>query len=557
MTDGLGPQGKLLGMVVDGSLTRGLEVRLDSGCSVEEIKIGTFVTIEGERQRFFGVITEVSLGSADPSLKRTPPNVHDPFIAQVVSGTVAYGTITVLPHLTMPAVIGDSEGPRPAKTIPAHFSRAYSASQRDVEVVFGSEDERHFYVGNPLDMDAKVCLDLDELVQRSMGVFGKSGTGKTFLTRLLLMGLVQRDQASTLVFDMHGEYGWQGRDAERNREVKGLKQLAPSKVAVFTLDEESSRRRGAQWDETVIIGFQDIEPEDVELLRENLNLSEVAAQASYNLRLKLGPGWLQKFLDLDGREEVFDLANQVGVNQQALNALYGRLSRLKRYDFLKGQVPQDSVQRILEQLDRGMHVVLEFGRYQGDLTAYILVANLLTRRIHERYVTRKEEAEGGRGGEPRSLVIAIEEAHKFLSPAVASQTIFGTIAREMRKYNVTLLVIDQRPGGIDGEVMSQIGTKLTCLLDSDRDIDAVLAGIPGSRELRAVLSRLESRQQALIFGHAVPMPVVIQTREYGSQASYEALGGTMRRGQGDGARQQQEQEQDQERLEQEIKDLFS
>ena len=62
------------------------------------------------------------------------------------------------------------------------------------------------------------------------------------------------------------------------------------------------------------------------------------------------------------------------------------------------------------------------------------------------------------------------------------------------------------------------------MLDNDRDIDAVLGGAPGSRELRGVLSRLESTQQALVFGHAVPMPVVIQTREYGSARSYEELG---------------------------------
>ena len=125
---------------------------------------------------------------------------------------------------------------------------------------------------------------------------------------------------------------------------------------------------------------------------------------------------------------------------------------------------------------------------------------------------------------PRPLVITIEEAHKFLDSSVAGQTIFGTIAREMRKYNVTLLVVDQRPSGIDQEVMSQLGTKITCLLDNDRDVDAVLTGVSGSRKLRSVLARLESKQQALVFGHAVPMPVVIETREYGSADSYRELG---------------------------------
>ncbi len=550
--------GKLLGMVVDGSLTGGVEIRLDSTTSVEEVKVGTFVTVQGQKMRFFGVVTDIALKTADPGLKSTPPNVEDPFIAQVVAGTTAYGTISVLPTLTMPAVLGDSTGPMPAKTVPSHFSRAFVASEQDVELVFGREDENHFYIGNPLDMETKVCLDLKSLVERSIGVFGKSGTGKTFLTRLLLVGILQSDLASTLVFDMHSEYGWQGQDTDHARSVKGLKQLFGSKVAVFSLDEESSRRRGLSPDEVVSIGYDEIEPEDVEVLRENLGLSDVAAQSAYNVYREFGgKRWLQEFLDLEGRDAVFDLASKIGVQPQALASLYNRLSRLKRYGFLvstpstglRTGSQEDSVKRILEHLDRGMHVVLEFGRYGNDLNAYILVANLLTRRIHDQYVRRKEEVEGGAGREPRPLVITIEEAHKFLSPSVASQTIFGTIAREMRKYNVTLMVIDQRPGAIDTEVMSQVGTKLTCLLDNDRDIDAVLGGAPGSRELRSVLARLESTQQALIFGHAVPMPVVVHTREYGSPQSYAELSKRIVRRNTDGAGSSRP-------LEEEIKDLF-
>ena len=544
------PQGKHLGMVVDGSLSGGVEVRLGASTSVEDIKVGTFVTLQGERLRFFGVVTDVKLAAADSSLKHTPPQVDDPFIAQVIAGTTAYTTISVLPTLTMPAVLGELSAPKPARTVPAHFSRAYAASDQDVETVFGSEDQHHFWIGSPLDMETKLCLDLKALTERSIGVFGKSGTGKTFLTRLLLIGILQSDLASTLVFDMHSEYGWQGRDAERARFVHGLKQLFPSKVAVFSLDEASSLSRGLSPDEVVRIGYDEVEPEDIDVLQENLGLSDVAAQATYSLKQKLGgKTWLREFLELEGRDSVVDLANQIGVQSQALSALHNRLSRFKRYDFLAPTVQVDSVPRILENLDRGMHVVLEFGRYGNDLNAYILVANLLTRRIHDRYVRRKEEAEGGRGQEPRQLVITIEEAHKFLSPSVASQTIFGTIAREMRKYNVTLMVIDQRPGAIDPEVMSQVGTKVTCLLDNERDIDAVLGGAPGSRELRTVLSRLESTQQALVFGHAVPMPVVVQTREYGSAQSYSELGRRSRRQNGDRTQTQRP-------LEEELKDLF-
>ena len=509
-----------LGLVVSGSLDRGVEVKLDSPVSVEDMVVGRYVTIEGQKQRFFGMITDVSLGVIDPKLTLTPPDVADPFVAEVLAGTSTYGTIHVLPMLT---IGGDAasliEGPQPVKTVPSHFSVVNLASQRDVELVFGSEDEKRFYVGTPLDMETKICLDLPELVKRSNGIFGKSGTGKTFLTRILLIGMLQKSAAVNLIFDMHNEYGWAG-PSEGGRPVKALKQLFPSKVAVFTLDEESSRRRKVSTDFVVRIGYDEIEPEDMVLLRQTLNLTEPAVEAIYQMRRRFGKDWLQRVSDLPDSEETGELLKELSIHESTFQNLRRGLATIRRLPFIEPHAPTNAVKHILDHLDRGMNVVLEFGRYI-DITAYILVANLLTRRIHAQYRDRMEKAMGENIAKPAPLVITIEEAHRFLNPEVASQTIFGTIAREMRKYNVTLLVIDQRPSGIDAEVMSQMGTKITCLLDNERDIDSVLAGISGKSELKSVLSRLESRQQALIFGHAVPMPAAIRIREYGSAQSYQ------------------------------------
>ena len=84
----------------------------------------------------------------------------------------------------------------------------------------------------------------------------------------------------------------------------------------------------------------------------------------------------------------------------------------------------------------------------------------------------------------------------------------------MRKYFVTLLIVDQRPSGIDNEIMSQIGTRITCLLNDEKDIDAIFTGVSGGQNLRSVLAKLDSKQQVLILGHAVLMPVVVKTRTY-------------------------------------------
>ena len=510
-----------LGVVTSGSLNKGVEVRLDSSASVEDMAVGRYVTIEGEKRRFFGMITDISLGVVDQKLTLTPPDISDPFLAEVLAGTSIYGTLHVLPMLTIGGGTDLIEGPQPVKTIASHFSRVNLATQRDVELVFGSEDERKFYIGTPLDMETKICLDLPELVKRSNGIFGKSGTGKTFLTRILLIGMLQKSAAVNLIFDMHNEYGWAG-TSEGGRTVKGLKQLFPEQVAVFTLDEENSRRRKVSTDFVVKIGYDEIEPEDMVLLRQTLNLTEPAIEAVYQLSRRFRRDWLQRALELKDSEETRELLKELSIHESTFQNLQRGLATIRRLPFIEARAPNNAVEAILDHLDRGINVVLEFGRYR-DITAYILVANMLTRRIYAKYQERTEKAMGEDVTPPHPLVITIEEAHRFLNPGIASQTIFGTIAREMRKYNVTLLVIDQRPSGIDDEVMSQLGTKITCLLDNERDIDSVLSGVSGKNELKSVLARLESKQQALIFGHAVPMPVVIRTREYGSADSYKSF----------------------------------
>jgi len=270
----------------------------------------------------------------------------------------------------------------------------------------------------------------------------------------------------------------------------------------------------------VKIGYDEIEPEDIVLLRQTLNLTEPAVEAVYQMRRRFGKNWLQQASDLSDSDETRELLKELNIHESTFQNLRRGLGVIRRLPFIIPHSPENAVKSILGYLDRGMNVVLEFGRFR-DVTTYVLVANMLTRRIYAQYQERVERAMGESTAKPQPLVITIEEAHKFLNPEVSSQTIFGTIAREMRKYNVTLLVIDQRPSGIDDEVMSQLGTKITCLLDNERDIDSVLSGVSGKSELKSVLARLESRQQALIFGHAVPMPVVVRTREYGSAESYK------------------------------------
>jgi len=47
-----------LGLVVAGSLSKGLEARLDAEVSVEDMAVGRYVVIDGRQRKFFGMITD-------------------------------------------------------------------------------------------------------------------------------------------------------------------------------------------------------------------------------------------------------------------------------------------------------------------------------------------------------------------------------------------------------------------------------------------------------------------------------------------------------------------
>ncbi|MEL7236102.1 MAG: DUF87 domain-containing protein, partial [Chloroflexota bacterium] len=425
--------GQRLGVIVGGSLSKGMTVRLDHEVRVEDIAVGRYVVVHSTTgKRFFCMVTDVELNSTNPAIETDPPDFSDPFLQATYIGTASYATVSVAPQLT----IDEDEKPKPVKTIPGHFTPVFNASVEDVNAVFGEEDGTHFNVGVPLELEqTQINLDLKRLVERSVGVFGKSGTGKSFLTRVLLSGVIVRNQGVNLIFDMHNDYGWEVTD-ERGPKAKGLKQLFNHRVEILTLDAESTRRRKAQYDREVKIAYSEILPEDLNMLRETMGLSDAMIDAAYTLHKwynKRGEAnWIKGVIQLSA-EDAEIIAEETPIGAGTLSALQRRLSRFERWHFLTEEKVGDSVERILHLIvEERKNVVLEFGRYGNSLEAYMLVANYITRRIHREYINRVEKALGDADLEPPQLLITIEEAHKFLDPKIASQTIFGEIARELR-----------------------------------------------------------------------------------------------------------------------------
>ncbi len=518
----------LIGQIVSGSFTKGLLLKLDNSFDIEKLRVGKFVIIKGDKYKFFSMITDIELEANNSKFLNHIPSPKDDFIKDVLKGTSVYGLVHITPYLMVdmnnPSDINE-DVPK-VKTIPPHFSSVFEADESDIQEIFGKDEKlnKNFHIGFPAEMDIPLCLNLEKFVQRSNAVFGKSGTGKSFLSRVLLSGVLKKDAASVLVFDMHNEYGWEGTN-EAGSPTKGLKMLFNDKVEVFTLDPENKTHtlKDAQ---TLQISYDQVDIEDLELLQSEMGLSEAMIDHARMIQREYDKNWFSKICNMTvGQIEEF--CEQYGANQGSILALQRKLNTLvDSVKYLKPSTSFNGIETILKFLISGRSVVLQFGR-QNNLKSYILAANIITRHIHGAYVdlTEKHLLDPKKFQPPKRLVITIEEAHKFLSPQVAKFSTFGIIARELRKYNVTLLIVDQRPSGIDSEVLSQIGTRATLLLNDENDINAVFVGESGGNNLKAILCQLNPKQEVLMFGYAMPMPIVVRSRRYDSDF-YKSLADT-------------------------------
>ena len=545
-----------IGYVIGGGLKANLFVRLT--VPAQSVQEGGFVVIESGDWLFYGLVTDLQLGALDPRYAEEMASRQlSPRIAGLLRQQTLFTNLEVLPALMLER--GPEPGapnytawheehpeephPLPIKTIPAHQAEVRLAAASDVAEIFGSPEKDGFFViGSTREQNHPVCINLDKFVQRSSGIFGATGTGKSFLTRIILAGLIHHNAASVLVLDMHNEYGFDDVSSDTGLSVSGLKTKFNSAVQVVGLGRASTIR-GKSPDFHLEFKESEIQPQDIELLSSELNLRDTTPTTLDALIHTFGAeNWFREFKNLsvgkmetdeDGKkspaaDSVANWANEAGVNVAAAEGLRSKLTRVFNRPYIiedasEENKAQHSLKQVIEALQAGRHVILSFGDYESDLD-YLLVSNLLTRKIREAWEEQTNAFRSHGTNEPRPLVIAVEEAHKLLNREMAAQTSFSTIAREMRKYYVTLLIIDQRPSQIYDEVMSQLGTRVSGWLGDENDIAAVLSGLAGRDALRGMLARLQPKEEVLLLGWGVPMPILVRSRRYGPEFWKELLG---------------------------------
>src|SRR5256885_1659537 len=137
-----------LGLITRGSLSQGLQLKLEPGCSIEDMRVGRFVVIEGRENRFFCLVTDMELGATNPRVLLDPP-VGNRLAGAALDGIATFGQVAVTPMLMLPredalaaddrrqatgdrrqSVASNGAGPaelQPVRTIPVHFSPVFDS----------------------------------------------------------------------------------------------------------------------------------------------------------------------------------------------------------------------------------------------------------------------------------------------------------------------------------------------------------------------------------------------------------------------------------------------
>jgi DNA helicase HerA-like ATPase len=478
----------------------------------ESLRIGFPVITEGSNFDFFSIISDIEtpldntalmFANADDYRAASPLSMLKD--RETLSRGKKFFSIARLNCVKM--VNKDNQQILEYETVPEHFASTRKATLQDIKLVY-KETEKSQSIGTLRGLsEFSIPIDFDKLTSVPFGIFGRTNSGKTYLNKIILGNILHQNAAQVLVFDTQSEYGW----ASRADQSLGLKAFFDDKIKIFTLDPKQSQNA----DEELIIDPKEITPDDLIIAFRDISDNMIDAIFQINKHKKFtDPIDQTKFTYLSLIEAILRTTEEKYPDQEGhkihpstLEGLQRRMERLNRFSFIKDSNGKGLLNRLTSMIKQKYSIIIDFGKFGTDLASYLIVANLVTRRLYNTYSAASSPKEYPR------LVVLLEEAHKFLDSAISRFTIFNKLAREMRKFGLVLAMVDQRPSGIDDEILSQLANRFILSLTDPKDITSALTGPVDPSKWRSIVSAMPT-QHTLMFGDAIPVPTTIEIEYY-------------------------------------------
>src|SRR5437762_112200 len=373
----------------------------------------------------------------------------------------------------------------------------------DLRSVFAASDEPHIEIGTvyPTD-DIRGALYVDPMLGKHFAVLGSTGTGKSTSVSLILHRISQLSPEGHIVMlDPHGEY---------SAAFKGCGEL-------FNVDNLQLPYWLMNFEEhcEVLLTTHGAERQrDADILAKCL----LAARTKGKDMSQYGKVTVDSPIPYLLADLNTIIVNEMGKLDRAGDTLpYQRLKTKldelragPRYTFMfSGMLVSDSMPGLVAKLFRlpsnGKPIsIVDVSGVPSEITS--VVVSVLARMVFDYAIWSRTEAQ-------KPLLLVCEEAHRYVPKdehqegGQAVRRILERIAKEGRKYGVSLGLITQRPSDLAEGVLSQCGTIIAMRLNNDRDQQYVKNAMPeGSRGFLDVIPALRNRE-CIVCGEGVSIPI--------------------------------------------------
>lgn len=393
------------------------------------------------------------------------------------------------------------------------------ADRHDLTRVYNQPDAVTIKVGSLFqDPDVPARLLMDELLSKHFIVVGTTGSGKSCaLTCILQRVLEAHDHAHVVVLDIHNEYPAAFGDK--------AEQINPGNLHLpfwlLNFQELSAAFTGNDIHHEAEV---DILTEAVVWAKRRYHEASTGRQTTISRRIGEGHGFsVETPTPFRLSDLIAYIDEQLGKLERTQATLPYRRLKIRieslasdaRYSFMFGNLTiQDTMSDVLAQLFRVPNegrpiTVIDLSTVPAEILD--VVVSVISRLAFDLAVWSK-------GGLPMLLVC--EEAHRY-APAglgdrfMPTRQALSRIAKEGRKYGLSLALVTQRPSELDPTILSQCSTAVVLRLSTSRDQEVMRSNThDGALDLLDFLPLLGDRE-AIILGQGVAMPMRIRFDDIG------------------------------------------
>ncbi|MBB4152279.1 hypothetical protein GGQ80_000155 [Sphingomonas jinjuensis] len=378
---------------------------------------------------------------------------------------------------------------------------AFPVTTADLKQIYAADTVAHIEIGNVYPThDVRAALYIDALLGKHFALVGSTGTGKSTSAALILHKICQlAPEGHIVMIDPHGEYASAFRTNGAIYDVTNLQMPYwlmnfEEHCEVFLTTAGADRQLDA-----------DILAKCLLAARAKNRVGQEIAKLTVDAPI---PYLLSDLTNLITQE--MGKMDRAGDTAPYLR-LKTKIDEVKadpRYGFMfSGMLVADTMSTFLSRVFRmpgdGKPIsIVDVSGVPSEITSVVVA--VLARMTFDFAIWSRNEPQ-------RPILLVCEEAHRYIpsgrNTTSAVGRILSRIAKEGRKYGVSLGLITQRPSDLEEGVLSQCGTIIAMRLNNERDQAFVRAAMPeGAKSFLDSIPALRNRE-CIVCGEGVAIPI--------------------------------------------------